>query len=283
MQRILIQLDTDPLPSSFDRVVAVDAGVDQLFSYGGITPENVDPIVQGAIFTRKPSDLKHTALFVGGCNVAAGELVYAKVCAAFFDPMRVSVMMDSNGSNTTAAATVLAASRHLDLAQSTALVLGGTGPVGMRVAQILLQQGTTVRLSSRSLERGQAICERLGSFALRPNQVTALTDLDQAKQGVQLIVAAGAVGARFLSRAELFGTAGLQLAIDLNAVPPSGLEGVELMDKGVVRDGVICYGAIGVGGTKMRIHHAAIQRLFESNTQRLETNAIFEIGKALAK
>ncbi|WP_375314972.1 methylene-tetrahydromethanopterin dehydrogenase N-terminal domain-containing protein [Schlesneria sp. DSM 10557] len=61
------------MPSSFDRVVAVDAGVDELFSYGGVTPDNVETLVHGAIFTRKPSDLVNTAIFVGGSNVAAGE------------------------------------------------------------------------------------------------------------------------------------------------------------------------------------------------------------------
>jgi len=62
----------------------------------------------------------------------------------------------------------------------------------------------------------------------------------------------------------------LRVAIDLNAVPPLGIEGVEVTDKGVERDGVICYGAIGVGDTKMKIHRAAIARLFESNDQVLD-------------
>ncbi|HET6324637.1 MAG TPA: methylene-tetrahydromethanopterin dehydrogenase N-terminal domain-containing protein, partial [Planctomycetaceae bacterium] len=57
MRRILIQLDTDAVPSVFDRVVAVDAGVDEVFSYGGVTPEQVEPLVHGAIFTRGPADL----------------------------------------------------------------------------------------------------------------------------------------------------------------------------------------------------------------------------------
>src|SRR5262249_44962789 len=63
---ILIQLDSDPHPSVFDRVVAIDAGVDELFSYGAVKPEQVAGLVHGAIFTRKPSDLKRTAIFVGG-------------------------------------------------------------------------------------------------------------------------------------------------------------------------------------------------------------------------
>ena len=66
MQKILIQLDTDPQPSVFDRVAALDAGADQLFSYGNVTPEQVRDLVHGAIFTRGPADLKRTAIFIGG-------------------------------------------------------------------------------------------------------------------------------------------------------------------------------------------------------------------------
>src|SRR5438105_194091 len=106
MKKILIQLDTDPQPSTFDRVVAIDAQVDQLFSYGGVRVEDVEPLVHGAIFTRGPKDRANTAIFVGGGNVAAGEKLLSRICATFFGPMRVSVMMDSNGSNTTAAAAV---------------------------------------------------------------------------------------------------------------------------------------------------------------------------------
>ena len=84
MHTILIQLDTDPQPSVFDRVVAVDAGVEQLFSYGGVTPETVTPLVHGAIFTRGPGDLKNTAIFVGGSDVSTGETLVKAIRKAFF-------------------------------------------------------------------------------------------------------------------------------------------------------------------------------------------------------
>src|SRR6266581_4744701 len=68
-RKILIQLDSDPLPSVFDRVVAIDAGVDELFSYGGVKPEQVRDLVHGAIFTRDTKELHRTALFIGGSDV----------------------------------------------------------------------------------------------------------------------------------------------------------------------------------------------------------------------
>ena len=93
MKSILVQLDTDVHPSVFDRVVAVDAGVEQLFAYGGVTPETVESLVHGAVFTRGIPDLSSTAIFVGGSDVLAGERVFQAVQDAFFGPMRVSVMM----------------------------------------------------------------------------------------------------------------------------------------------------------------------------------------------
>ena len=285
MKNILIQLDTDFLPSTFDRVVAVDAGADELFSYGDVTPDNVESLVHGAIFTRKPSDLMHTAIFVGGSNVAAGEALYKKVLKTLFGPFSVSVMMDSNGSNTTAAATVLAAAKHLDLTQTTAVVLAGTGPVGCRVAQLLLSQGATVRLASRSSEKSRATCDMLVKVAdtakLTACESTSAEGLAVATNGVQLVVAAGAAGVQLISAEQLSAITTLKLAIDLNAVSPAGIAGVEVMDKAKDRNGLLCYGAVGVGGTKMKIHHACIRRLFESNDQRLETTAIFDLGRSL--
>lgn len=285
MQRILIQLDTDALPSVFDRVVAVDAGADQIFSYGGITPENVEGLVHGAIFTRKPSDLKNTAIFVGGSNVAAGEAVFNKVRKSFYGPMQVSVMMDSNGSNTTASAAVLAAAKHLDLSKTTAVVLGGTGPVGCRAAQLLLGAGATVRLGSRSLEKSQATAGLLSAAVdttlLQPVQVAGSSDLQKVCLGAELIIAAGAAGVELLPEESWRQLAGLHVLIDLNAVPPVGVGGVEIMDKATERHDVLCYGAIGVGGSKMKIHAAAIRKLFEANDQKLDTAAIYEIGRSL--
>ena len=65
-RKILIQLDTDPHASVFDRVVAIDAGAEEIFSYAGVKSEHVQGLVHGAIFTRGPKDLKSTAIFVGG-------------------------------------------------------------------------------------------------------------------------------------------------------------------------------------------------------------------------
>ncbi len=286
MKTILFQLDTDPQPSTFDRVVAVDAGVDEVFSYSGVTPETVEALIHGGMFTRGPKDLKSTAVFIGGSRVSAGEDLLKRVSEVFFGPMRLSVMMDSNGSNTTAAAAVLAAGKHLELNGLHALVAGGTGPVGQRAAQLLAAAGAHVNLGSRTLKRAakrakpsNGICRKPSS---QPCEMQSEVGKRIATETVSLVIAAGAAGAELLSAADLKLATKLKVAIDLNAVPPTGLGGLEITDKATERHGLICYGAIGVGGTKMKIHKAALKSLFEANDRLLDTEAIFAIGQTLA-
>jgi len=283
--KILIQLDPDPQPSTFDRVVAVDAGAQQIFAYGSVTPEQVQSLVHGAMFTRGPADLKHTAIFIGGTDVAAGEALLQRVLKTFLGPLRVSVMLDANGANTTAAAAVLAARKHMDLSQTTALVLAGTGPVGQRAARLLGREGATVKLGSRSLDRAAKAADAINT-AIGAQRVTPVATADDASlapalEGVQLVIAAGAAGVQLLSESARRRASSLKVVIDLNAVPPAGIEGVGVMDKAKQFDNVIAYGAIGVGGTKMKIHKAAVASLFESNDGTLDAEAIYELAKSL--
>ncbi|RIK77386.1 MAG: bifunctional NADP-dependent methylenetetrahydromethanopterin dehydrogenase/methylenetetrahydrofolate dehydrogenase [Planctomycetota bacterium] len=282
---ILIQLDTAERPSVFDAVVAVDSGVDHLLQYGGATPENVRELVHGAIFTRGPDDLKHTAIFVGGSNVAAGEKLLAAVRDAFFGPMRVSVLLDANGANTTAAAAVLAASKHVPLAGATAVVLAATGPVGNRAVRLLAREGAAVRAASRDRARSEAVCaaikSALSSADVSPWQTASPAELATALDGADILIAAGAAGVQLVSAATLKAAESVRVAIDLNAVPPLGIGGIKATDKAADREGKVAYGALGVGGTKMKIHKEAIRRLFTANDQILDAEEILQIGKQL--
>jgi hypothetical protein len=280
-RKILIQLDPDPHPSVFDRVVAIDAGADEIFSYGGVTPEQVQGLVHGAIFTRGPKDLHRTALFVGGSNVEAGEALMKAALEAMLPKfgLRVSVLLDANGANTTAAAAVRVATKHGPLAGKTALVLGGTGPVGQRVGLLLAQQGAHVRLASRQLDRAARACAAIRARVPNATLQPVAGDLAAMTAGAQVIVAAGAAGVVLLPQAAR--PSGLEMLIDLNAVPPLGIEGVEVMDKGTSRDGVLCYGALGVGDTKMKLHRRAVAALFERNDAVLDASEVYALGESL--
>ncbi len=285
MKKILVQLDTDSQPSVFDRVVAIDAGVDELFSYGGVNSENVTGLVHGAMFTRSPNDLRNTALFIGGSDVKTGEALLAKVLSLFFGPIRVSVLLDSNGSNTTAAAAVKAAARHMELEGARAVVLGGTGPVGHRAAQILASRGVEVTVTSRTLDRARETCDRIREQVPKAQLIPAVPqhggDFSGLLAGCQLLIAAGAAQVQFLKEDQWVHSPTLQVAIDLNAVPPTGLEGIGITDKAKERGKVLCYGAIGVGGTKMKVHRAAVEALFEQHDRVLNTGEVFAIAEKI--
>jgi hypothetical protein len=280
-RKILIQLDSDPQPSVFDRVVAIDAGADEVFSYGGVKPEQVQALVHGAIFTRGLKDLKRTAVFIGGSDVAAGERLLQEVLKQMLPQfgLRVSVLLDANGANTTAAAAVRVAGQHLNLKGVNAIVLGGTGPVGQRVARLLAGQGANVRVGSRQQSRSAAVCStlqtRLPSARLEPVATGTPDELTRAVADQALVIAAGAAGAILLPQSVR--PASLKVAIDLNAVPPLGIEGIGVGDTGVECNGSIYYGAIGVGNTKMKLHRAAVARLFDSNDQVLDAEEVFAI------
>lgn len=284
MKKILIQLDTDSTPSVFDRVVAVDAGAEEVFSYGGIGPDDVRDLIYGAIFTRGVEDLHRTAVFIGGSELERGEAVLAAASKTFLGALRVSLMLDSSGANTTAAAAVLAVTRHLDPAGARVLVLGGTGAVGKRVARLLVRLGARVRLGSRTPERAAKACDGIEALTGVAPEPVATPDTDGlvvALDGVAAVVAAGGPGVVLLPAAVRAGIDGLRVAVDLNAVPPLGIEGVEVHDRGTGSDGAVVYGAIGIGGTKMKIHRAAVAALFQSKDRTLDAEEILEIGKGV--
>jgi hypothetical protein len=284
-RKILIQLDSDVHASVFDRVVAVDAGVEELFSYGGVKAHDVQGLVHGAMFTRGLDDLKHTAVFVGGSNVVHGEELLDKVKHAFMGPFRVSAMLDANGANTTAAAAVLCAEKHVPLQDATVTVLGGTGPVGSRVALLCGRSGAAVRIASRWQHKADEVVQQVNAKLGKP-ACTAWSTTDEgtlrtALSGSQAVIAAGAAGVALLPREVRKSVTGIVVAIDLNAVAPAGIEGIDLTDKATTRDGVVAYGALGVGGLKMKIHKAAIRQLFTRNDQVLDAVEILEIGRTL--
>jgi hypothetical protein len=59
------------------------------------------------------------------------------------------------------------------------------------------------------------------------------------------------------------------------------VEGIEVNDDGVDRDGVMTFGALGVGKLKMKIHKAAIARLFERNDLVFDAETIAAIAREL--
>lgn len=285
MKKLLFQFDTDPHPAVFDTVVAYDGGADHVIGHGGLTPESVGALVEGAIFTRPPKDKKSTAIFIGGSDLIAGQELLKAVKKRFFGDFRVSVMLDSNGSNTTAAAAVAKLARSGTLAQKKAVILAGTGPVGQRAAVMLAREGAIVSITSRRLAKAEQACrdmkERFGV------ELTPIEAADNEARGAvltdaQILFATGAAGVTLLDLRYWQDNPVIEMMADANATPPFGIEGTDMMDRGTDRHGKIVWGAIGFGTLKLALHRACIARLFESNNQILDAEEIFATAKAMA-
>ena len=285
MKKLLFQLDTDSHPSVFDTVVAYDGGADQVIGHGNITPENVGTLVDGAIFTRAPKEKKNTALFIGGSNMQAGQAVFEAVKQRFFGGFRVSAMLDSNGSNTTAAAAVARLMSSASLAGKSAVVLAGTGPVGQRAAVMLARAGVTdITLTSRVLARAEAAARDIrSSFSVEVNPVQALSCENRALAitDAEIVLATGANGVELLRPEHWQNLGRLQLLADANATPPLGIGGVEVMDRGAERSGKIAWGAIGFGTLKLALHRTCIAKMFETNDLILDAEEIFAIARSM--
>ena len=283
VRKLLLQLDTTPHPSVFDQVVAYDAGADEIMSCGGVTEATVRDLVHGCIFTRGPKDLHNTAIFIGGTDMAAGEKLLAAVTKSFFGPMRVSVMLDSNGSNTTAVAAVAKIQQAAGgLSGKRALVTAGSGPVGSRAAGLLAKAGAEVTVTTRRATGAIAdkIRQRFGGHVHEVTMADS-SGASKALDRIELLLNAGPAGVTLVPKFAWAGRAGLRVAADVNAVPPLGIDGIEVTDNAVDRGGVINFGALAIGSLKMKIHKACIARLFEKNDQVLDVETISEIAAQL--
>jgi hypothetical protein len=285
MKKLLFLFDTDPYASVFDTVVAYDGGADRVTGYANVTPDNVGTLVDGTIFTRGGKEKQNTAIFVGGGDMGKGEALLKAVKKKFFGPFRVAVMLDPNGSNTTAAAGVALLAKATKLRGKKAVVLAGTGPVGMRASALLAQEGADVSLTSRSKERAENAAKAIEArFGVKVRPVQGADEAARAKdlEGAQIVFAAGAIGIELVKTSHWEGNPTIEAVADVNAQPPLGLEGIEATDKGKERDGKLCFGALGIGGLKLKLHRACIGQLFENPDQVLDAEHIYALAKEMA-
>ena len=166
-------------------------------------------------------------------------------------------------------------------ASRRAVVTAATGPVGMRAAGLLAQAGAKVTITSRRAEGGaqarrQTSSERFGDARSRGRNGRRVAGRRRPR-GLRAAAQRRRLGVRLVPREAWAGRAGLRAAADVNAVPPLGVEGIEASDNGVEREGVTAFGALGIGGLKMKIHKACIARLFERNNLVLDAETILEV------
>jgi hypothetical protein len=282
VKKILIQLDTDAHPSPFDAIAAYDADVDVVMAYGGITPDSLDDVVQGAIFPRGPDGLANTAFWVGGSKVRDGEAVFEAAQKLFFEPFNPSIMLDSDGSNTTAAAAVAKVRGEVTLTGSKAAVVG-VGPVGLRTAELLKREGAEVTMFTFPPDvmkgeyrraSGVPVAQEAGFEVIEPK---SSDDLDAGLADHAVVFAAGPAGTQILRRSG-WAQEGVRVVVDYSAAEPVGVEGVDRGDSLEEEDGVLKLGALAVGGPKMKLQKSCIRRMFEDKGTVLDLEGVYDVA-----
>jgi methylenetetrahydrofolate/methylenetetrahydromethanopterin dehydrogenase (NADP+) len=303
MKKVLIQLDNDACASTFDSIVAYDAGADIVLPYGGVKPPDVRGLILSALFTRGIPDLRSIAVWIGGSDIEAGERLLAEARSTFFGPFKISLMLDSNGCNTTASTAIAKLAAKMDLRGKPALVIG-TGPVGVRAAVLLAGEGYQVYLTSippqllgerfsaelaqRTLESGRKAAEafRRSSAAVSRGglQVKDLPGIDVMEgllDEAEILVAAGPAGVRLLPMASWTTRPKLKCLLDFNLTEPLGIEGIKPGDDFAEYDGKYTLGALAIGNPKMKVHKACLEKLFERNDVILDTEGVYRIARQL--
>ena len=283
-KKLLYQFDTDTTASVFDSVVAYDGGADQVTGIGNVNPQNVLAMVDGCIYTRAPKDKQFTAIFVGGSSLTEGQAVFDAIKKRFFSNFRVSVMFDSNGSNTTAAAAVANIVNTCDVSGKKAVILGGTGPVGQRAAALLSLEKADVFITSRNIEKAEQVSAEINErFDTNVKALPGGTNDERVTSilGASVVMATGASGVVLLNKKDWIENQSIEVVCDANAMPPLGIEGVELNDKAKEIGGKKAFGAIGFGGLKISVHRECVSRLFHSNDGIFDAEEIYRIAKEM--
>ena len=229
------------------------------------------------------------AVWVGGKHVAAGEEIFAEVQKAFFGPFRVSVMLDSNGCNTTAATTIARIAKERDLvglprgrarprrrrpAVGRAAAAGGLR--GRRWPRSRPTCSTTIApIAARAASRSRS------ELGLDVREPADRGELEALLDGAQIVLSAGPAGVQVLRRDFWAQHPTIELLADYNAAEPLGIEGTKATDDMADYDGKLVLGALAIGGPKMKVHKACVRRLFECNDQVLDTDAVYAIAKEL--
>ncbi len=256
--------------SPFDVNMAYDAGWDAAIPYINVEPQEIEALVQDAIFSRGPSGVKRTGIFLGGRDMQLAMDMMESCKASMVPPFEVSVFADPSGAFTTAAGMVAAVERKLrdvhntDLEGKNVLALGGTGPVGAAAAILAAKAGAKVKIIGRKIDKAQRVAA-LCSHEYGTNLTGIQGDADDKKgeliKTTDVVFATAAAGIQVLSAEMVASAPMLKVAADVNAVPPSGIAGVDAHHDGVPIEGSIS-GAVGIGALAIgNIKYQTQQRL----------------------
>lgn len=264
--------------SPFDINMAYDAGYDGVVPYTHVELEQVAALTQDTIFSRGPKGAKRTGIFIGGRDngLAADMLDAAR--KAMVPPFEVSVFADPSGAFTTAAAMVAAVEKHLkkshttDLKGKTVTIFGGSGPVGAAAAVLASQAGAKVGIVGREESSRARLtaedCNRRYGTHVEPVKANTKALKLAMMQRTDVLLATARAGHRVVTNVLLAAASRLLVAADVNAVPPSGIEGVGPMGDGAPlaagSEKAVGIGALAVGNIKYQTQRGLLEMMLKA-------------------
>ena len=259
--------------SPFDVNMALDAGYEAAIAYTNVTLEEVGGLVQDAIFSRPPKTGVRTGMFIGGKNAILALDMLSAAKKALVPPFGISFFADPAGSFTTAAAMVACVEKSLidkkkrNLKALKTAVFGATGVVGFSSAVIAALEGADVTLVGYDGVKRVSDAAREIKTRFQVD-VRAADGSDDTKKAdilaqAEAALCAGRAGVRILSSAQLAQAKRLLIVADVNAVPPSGVEGLDMMANGaeLTAHGTLGIGPLAIGNIKYKTESGLFQRM----------------------
>jgi methylene-tetrahydromethanopterin dehydrogenase len=281
--------------SPFDVNMAADAGFDVIATYTNVALGEVAGLTQDAMFSRSPKDATRTGLFIGGKDAFAALDMLDAAAKSLLKPFEISLFADPAGSFTTAAAMLAVVEKTFKakfdraLAGANIAIFGATGVVGVAAGVISALEGAKptfvgydgaarVGRNAAEVKRrfGVEFAAADGSSAERVRAILASSDI---------ALCAAKAGVRVLSAADIESATGLRIAADVNAVPPLGVDGLDLMANGAPlgSHGAVGIGALAIGNVKYRTESGLFKQMTESaKPLRLDFRQAFELARTLA-
>ena len=262
--------------SPFDVNMAYDAGWDKCVPYTEIEVDDVEGLVQDAIFSRPPG-INKTGIFVGGRDPHKA-IDMLKICKkSLVPPFTLSAFADPSGAFTTAAGMIAKVEEVLkekfneDFLGQKIVVFGGTGPVGCIAGILAASAGAKVVIMGRKKEK----CEELANFC-KENYLDSSANISGASNEefdsqiaeVDVVLASGAAGIQLVSEEQLKVATSLKVAADVNAVPPSGVAGLDVMqdckELTASTSGALGIGALAIGQVKYQAQSKLLKKMANS-------------------
>ena len=295
LEKICYFFDTDENASPFDINMAYDAGFDIVIPISKISADQVPKLVQDAIFSRKPS--APTSFFVGGSNVKEGYKIAKEVINSLVPPFECPIIIDPRGSHTTAPCIVaktmeFARMHNIGDLKGKKVVILGAGPVA-RIAAILsakLKCKTfiveTWNKSSKNFIQNLAeeLSTEAGEDATLIKGIYAVNDDQKFEiiENAEIIWSLAAVGVQVLSK-ELMIKLKNKIVIDINLVPPYGIEGLKPKDNNKeIFPAIFGTGALAVGTLKSEVEASILKEAATTKGKKIfDYNEAFEKARKI--